>query len=374
MSQTTIGIIGASGQVGTEVCLFLKTYPGIRVIAIVRSPVSAALLQRMGIECRIGTFDQEASCRELLEGCDLVADFSVVIGEVANTKRHYFNNITKALQYSPRHARYVFISTINAFGMSAEFNKAKWYLIPHSIYAVTKRYGERIAARHGKKYGKAVYSFRLGHVHGPLQRVSQETRELVNKKYRLFEYPDTPSYTVFCYSIAEGLVNVAAGRETPGVYTLVSEPAWSWKEVLEYYLENDRRIEVRLMATRKDSLLKRLPGLLKQGLFGLLARYKDSLRANVLHHFPDIEKKYKANLYIQRAHTQREAYLGSFVYRPEDVHEGVFPGNRLRHGTDSRLAMHEKTEQVKRMAEAIVPPSIFSQLAAEATESMTIKR
>ncbi|MEY3367588.1 MAG: hypothetical protein RI973_743 [Bacteroidota bacterium] len=360
MSQTTIGIIGASGQVGTEVCLFLKTYENIRVVAIVRTAVSAALLSRLGIECRIGTFDREDRCRELLEGCDLVADFSVVIGEVANTKRHYFNNITKALQYSPRQARYVFISTINAFGMSAEFNKAKRYLIPHSIYAVTKRYGEHIAARYGKKNGKEIYSFRLGHVHGPLQRVSQETRELVNRRYRIFEYPDTPSYTVFCFSIAEGLVNIAAGLEKPGVYTLVSEPAWSWKEVLEYYLENGRQIEVRLTPPQRSSVLKSLPSLVKQRLFGFLARYKDTLRANVLHHFPDIEKKYKASLYIQRAQAQRDAYLDRFVHRPEDIHEGVFPGKRLRHGTDSRLTMHDKTARVEHMLESLVPHSLFS--------------
>ncbi len=357
----TIGIIGASGQVGTEVCLFLKTYSDLRVIAINRTPVSAALLKRLGVECRFGTLGSEQECRELLADCDLVVDFSVVIGEVSKTKRHYFNNVTKAIQYSKPGAQYVFISTINAFGMGGEFNRAKRYIIPHSIYAVTKRFGERIASQYGRKYGKQVYSFRLGHVHGLLQRVSRETVELVNGNYRIFEYPDTPSYTVFCFTIAEGLVNILQGKEKPGVYTLVSEPAWSWREVLEYYVENDRKIEVRLAPVRRESFLKKLPGTIKRYVFSTLTKYKDTLRANVLHYIPETEKKYKANLYIHRANTQIGEFNDQFVYKPEDVHVGTFPGKRLQHCTDSRTSMQEKTEAVKNMLQALAQEPVISE-------------
>ncbi len=357
----TIGIIGASGQVGTEVCLFLKTYPGIRVVAIVRTQVSAALLRRLGIECRIGTLGTEAECRTLLHDCDLVADFSVVIGDVSRTQRHYFNNITKALRHSPPHSRYVFISTINAFGMSEAFNKAKRYLIPHSIYAVTKRFGEVVARRYGRKFGKDVYSFRLGHVHGLLQRVSQETDLLVNGKHNRFEYPDTASYTVFCFTIAEGLVHIAEGKESPGTYTLVSTPAWSWQEVLEYYLAPGRQIEVTLVRRQRTSWIRRVPALLRGYVLGWLTRYKDTLRANVLHHFPGLEKKYKAKLYVQRALSQTAAYADAFVYRPEGVHEGEFPGPRLRHSTDSRHTMAARTREVEQMISALLPPSLTEQ-------------
>ena len=356
----TIGIIGASGQVGTEVCLFLKTYTDVRVIAIVRTPVSGALLKRLGVECRMGTLGNEQECQELLADCDLVVDFSVVIGEVSKTKRHYFNNVAKALQYSQPGAKYVFISTINAFGMSEQFNRAKKYFIPHSIYAVTKRYGEQIAAKYGRKYGKEVYSFRLGHVHGLLQRVSHETQELVNGRYRIFEYPDTPSYTIFCFTIAEGLVNILEGKEKPGVYTLVSEPAWSWKEVLEYYLEDGRDIDVRLVSLKKDGFLKKIPSTIKRSIFSFLTKYKDTMRANILHRIPDTERKYKAKLYVQRVHTQVGDFNDQFIYRPEGVHEGVFPGKRLQHCSDSRAVMQEKTKAVQEMLQALVqePASI----------------
>ena len=58
--MTTIGVIGASGQVGTEVCLYLKTYPEVRPVAIVRTSLSGALLRRLGIEVRVGAFGTES--------------------------------------------------------------------------------------------------------------------------------------------------------------------------------------------------------------------------------------------------------------------------------------------------------------------------
>ena len=63
---TTIGVIGASGQVNTEVCLYLKTYPEVRPVAVVRTSISGALLRRLGIEVRVGAFGTESESRELL--------------------------------------------------------------------------------------------------------------------------------------------------------------------------------------------------------------------------------------------------------------------------------------------------------------------
>ena len=125
----TIGIIGASGQVGTEVCLYLRTYPNVRPVAIVRTPISGALLRRLGIEVRCGTLGSPDECSELLGDCDLVADFSVSSGSPHQINAHYRNNISKALEFSKPEARYLFISSINAFGMSARDNRAKHHWV-----------------------------------------------------------------------------------------------------------------------------------------------------------------------------------------------------------------------------------------------------
>ena len=158
---------------GTEVCLYLKTYPEVRPVAVVRTSISGSLAGRLGIEVRVGAFGTESESRELLRDCDLVVDFSAPAGEVNDIRAHYERYVRQAVACAPEGARYVFISTINAFGMNPRFNRAKHYFLPHSIYAHTKRFAERLACRLGRQHRRAVYIFRLGHVHGALQRVSQ---------------------------------------------------------------------------------------------------------------------------------------------------------------------------------------------------------
>jgi len=352
--MTTIGIIGASGQVGTEVCLFLKTYPGVRVIAIVRASISGAILRRFGIEVRVGTFATPEESARLVGDCDVISDFSAIsTGEVAQTCAHYAKNITAALQYSPPRGSYVFISTINAFGMGDDFNVAKNYWISHSVYAYTKRYAERLALRLGKRQGKRTFVFRLGHVHGLLQRVSQFTAELVCGPYTEFEYPDTPSYTIFCHTIAEAIVNVGAGKDAPGIYTLISEPAWSWKEVLEYYVPPGRHLKITLRPTQQAVRWMRVANKLKSATLRLGYRYQGTIRANVLHRLPQLELKIRGKFYRHKARQQIWELQNQFIYRPPLVHEGVFPGKRLASCSDSRVTMAEKTAEARRMLDRL---------------------
>jgi nucleoside-diphosphate-sugar epimerase len=353
--MTTIGVIGASGQVGTEVCLFLKTYPTVRSVAIVRTGISGALLQRLGVEVRVGTLEDPYRCTDLLRDCDLVADFSVKSGEVADIKAHYHQNITRALECMRADARYVFISTINAFGASPRFNRAKHYFLPHSIYAYTKRYAERLAMRLGERLGRETYVFRLGHVHGLLQRVSEETRQLVRGPYRRFEYPDTPSYTVFCHTIAEGLIHVAQGSERPAIYTVISEPPWTWREILSYYAERDSQFEVELrQSADRAGPLRRATAALQSRAMQFLNEYRETLRANVLHFAPSLERRAAAFLYVRRARQQIQEFQRLSVYRPPDLHQGVFPGPRLTRISDCRFSMHTKTDQVREMLSQLV--------------------
>jgi dTDP-4-dehydrorhamnose reductase len=348
----TIGIIGASGQVGTEVCLFLKTYPEVRPVAIVRSEISGALLGRLGVEVRHANLADERQAKEMLGDCDLVADFSVP-HEASYITAHYERNITRALECTKAGARYVFISSINAFGMSGRFNRAKKYFLPHTLYAHTKRYGERLTFRLGKRVGKETFVFRLGHVHGLLQQVSEETRVLVRRPYRRFAYPDTPSYTVFCHTIAEGLVHTAQGSERPGIYTVVSHPAWTWREVLNYYVEPGKRIEVDLVPSARAGMASRAASALGSSVRGFLNDYRETIRTNILRLMPALENRAAARLYTQRAIGQIQEFQNLSIYRPEGVHEGVFPGPRLARISDSRVSMAEKTRQVEEMLKGL---------------------
>ncbi len=60
-----IAIVGANGQVGMEVSLFLRVTEGPTWNAIVRSELAAALLRRLGIPCRIGSLGNRGEAQAL---------------------------------------------------------------------------------------------------------------------------------------------------------------------------------------------------------------------------------------------------------------------------------------------------------------------
>ena len=78
---TTIAVIGANGQVGSEVCLFLSEMDGIEVVPICRSELGAAPLRSWGLESRFGALTGSEEARRLLAGCHLVADFTLPRGD-----------------------------------------------------------------------------------------------------------------------------------------------------------------------------------------------------------------------------------------------------------------------------------------------------
>jgi hypothetical protein len=205
-----------------------------------------------------------------------------------------------------------------------------------------------------------------------LQRVSQLTAELVCGPHTEFEYPDTPSYTIFCHTIAEAIVNVGAGKDDPGVYTLISDPAWSWKEVLEYYAPPGRNLKITLRPAQQAVWWMRVANGLKSATFRLGYRYQGTIRANVLHRLPRLELKIRGKFYRHKARQQIRELQEQFIYRPPLVHKGVFPGKRLASCSDSRVTMTEKTAEARKMLDCFwFDVGLSSRLGTLTTSSET---
>jgi len=177
------------------------------------------------MQCRHGRLTVEAEARSLLKGATLVADFgwpTNTIGKMDEICRQ----IRNAIRQSPVGVPYVFISTQSVFCLDPSNPQI-------TSYRLSKRRAEQTAIREGRRTGHPVYVLRLGQVHGPLQSVSKAI--LLEFRPETALVPAVDSYAVFTYSIAEALANIAAGRATPGVYTLLAYPQWRWPEVHAYY-------------------------------------------------------------------------------------------------------------------------------------------
>ena len=75
--MTRIAIVGANGQVGTEVCLRLREAADVEVVPVVRNLSGSAFLRLNGVDCRHGRIADPEQARHLIGDCDVVVNFAL---------------------------------------------------------------------------------------------------------------------------------------------------------------------------------------------------------------------------------------------------------------------------------------------------------
>jgi len=276
----SILVLGANGQVGTEVCFYLKYFKGVEVTAVVRNEYSSAILSRLNIKCLFGDLYTDNEILSAIVEADVVLDLAAyATGSVKEVNEFYRARLTYVIAHMQNDSNYVFASSMNALGFSDRSPKLRYHLFPSSIYCASKRYAEKLSISLGKKYNVNVFIFRFGQVHGVTQKSTIVLRKLINDGYS-FEIPDTPSWTIFTYSIAEALISVSNKLEVPGVYTLVSPHEWSWEELLNYIAAKDNKTVTTTIVSNKGGSLKHYISGIKRMIYRLLSDRRDFWRAN----------------------------------------------------------------------------------------------
>jgi len=298
--------------------------------------------------------DTPERARELLSGCDLVVDFSLPRGGQSEIRAVVTRTLTHAISQAPDHARFVYISTLMALGMNIEGGRLKRHFIAKTPYGALKRYAERTALRQGRDAGREVTILRLGEVHGELQRVSNA---LISRlKDRPAYVPENVSYTVFVFTIAEALANIAKGKERPGIYSLVSQPEWTWAEVYRHHLrQSGLEAEVHSLpcehSQRASAFRSALSSVARPIVSGLVAgvlRHRDLFAGYVLPLSPQLELRFRAEFHTRRARDEIAELQAADIYRPyTEPYLGSAPGQRLVSLSDSRTSMQDLTQQVR---------------------------
>lgn len=229
--MTRIGVIGANGQVGAEVCLLLRAQPGVDVVPICRNPTGSAFLRSRGVSCRHGRVGDGAEARALLADCDVVLNFARPSGrprEMRNANEAVIANMARG---SAAGARLVYFSSLSIYRAFRPVNE------PGSItaYGWEKRDVERIVRREAARSGKSAWILRLGHVAGELQGISAELGRLIRSGPVVVPRGgEDPSNVVHTATIVDAVLAVASGKEPAGTYDLVCSPSWIWRTVLEH--------------------------------------------------------------------------------------------------------------------------------------------
>jgi nucleoside-diphosphate-sugar epimerase len=348
----TIAVIGASGQVGTELCITLLSMPEIRVIAICRSRLASALLERCGVECRIGSVSRPDTAAELLSGVDTVFDLSYPAGSESESRAVNRAIIASVIQAAPSGARYVYASSCMAVGIDWTHPGERFVsrVVSRTAYGAKKRLMERAVFAAGRRYRREVYVLRLGLVHGELQAVSRRLLATIGNQPTAV--PDGPSNTVFVSTIAEGLVGITDGRERPGTYMVTSEPQWSWRELHEYFAE---KAGVHPVIVEEPASNTGVLAAARSRILSFLLRRRELAAGYVLPRFPTLERRARAlkNVGIARADV---ASLTAPSYRPYACEPlGSAPGPRLRTPADSRATIRAYSDRVRQILLGAAP-------------------
>jgi len=259
--MTRVAILGANGQVGTEVSLRLRDVDGIEVVPVARNVSGSAFLRSNDMECRHGRISDPADARDLIGDCDVVVNLALSNTAIPRVDRDMNRQIVRTIVAAAKPgALIVFASTMMVHAPGMKF----WF--PDS-YGLEKLAAERMFRRLCARSDHPAFVFRLGHVMGEMQGITRKIcGEIREGKVALPHRGLRASNTVFTAAIVEALVQIARAQGTqepkPGTYDLITFPQWTWLEVYKYYAA---QLGLPLELARPDHVHDRQPGLSTPG-------------------------------------------------------------------------------------------------------------
>ena len=309
--RDTVAIIGANGQVGTEISILLKEQ-GKTVYPVVRNRIGASTFETHDFEYRIGEIVDEADAPTLLEDAQTIVITAFVPWFYAmnpkSARKTNKNIVENAVKYAGEETTIIYFSTLVAFGSDVGLSDWNWY-------CREKRRTEKDFSAFCKQYGKDGYVFRLGHVYGPTQN---HTREFIDNVvgHDQIHFPVSKtkkSNIVHSSVVVEAIEKCASGKVDPGTYTVVNQPQWSWKDVIDHYAPHSRvRFDPTFEIEDSNSgVVKRTAG----SMIRIFKPYKDVL-ISPLHYVPD-----SISSYLNRTRNSEEVTDSVRNYRDRVVYD-----------------------------------------------------
>mgnify|MGYP000846253724 CR=1 FL=1 len=235
-----IAVIGANGNVGTELCYMLKD--NCEVIPIVRNKIGAVFLEHHGIKCRIGDILNSETAKLVLKDVDVVVNATWVSDRFTGSQTQGSKLINKTIienlfKYTPKNSVIIYLSTIRAFANQVDPSTSKFW---PPRYDVEKQFLEKIMKKNSSKYKKKGISFRCGHVFGEGQPNTREIRKtlLQNKNLKIDANSNSASNILHIVTLKDAIFKCLEKGIRSDTYSLVNNPQWTWKEIYDYYNVN----------------------------------------------------------------------------------------------------------------------------------------
>ena len=205
-----VGILGANGQVGAELMLYLADEPGVEVVGFMRDSYSAKLLRMNDLPFCLYSDSQYP---DLIRSCHVVVDCTYPGGQTVNIPEMIRQSFIQTLALMKRDAHYISLSSVMAYGVPEGDAEMKLHRVSQTVYGAIKRQSELDLFRIGKDASVNLYAFRLGQTHGVLQAATQSYRHALTYGDGVIHGgPEDALNTIFVHSLARALLK--CGRES----------------------------------------------------------------------------------------------------------------------------------------------------------------
>lgn len=224
-----IVIIGAGGQVGSEVALMLTQVAGVEVVPIIRTRSGSAFLRYHGIPVVHGDITDPSVGARTLSGADVVANFALAGGTPGQARKQNDNIARAIFEHSNPLTANVFFSTLAVHG---DFDAAGRRRM--TAYGDLKRRNERLVTTLARRRRRTAYILRLGHVAGTYQALSRFCRDELLSPPVVVPNLERLANVTHTVTIADALVAIGSKRSgPPGLYDVVNVPQWTWRQVYD---------------------------------------------------------------------------------------------------------------------------------------------
>ena len=255
-----LGLVGANGSVGTELCFLLNEDTELK--PIIRNRLGAVFLKHHGFNCHIADISQKNDAKENLSDVDLTVITSYTTDPFSNSQIQSSQQINEqlirnAIKFSKDNSTIIYFSTIRAFSHKIDPSTPRFWSRPG--YDKEKKYLEQVLFSECKKQKKRGFALRIGHVFGNNQSRTRKIKKIFsNKNVPVQVDPKKKSNVVHTVTIKDAILRCAKSDIKPGLYSVVNNPQWTWEDVFEYYKNKETKIEYKPSTTKlkkSDSIL-----------------------------------------------------------------------------------------------------------------------
>ncbi len=354
-----IVVLGANGQVGTEICLDLSMQPDVQITGMVRAQYGAILLQLAEIPWEILDHHQiSPAAADVLSRADAVVDCTFPAGQQQQLVPLIEHNTSAVMQLMRKDAVFIHSSSISAFGMPNNSPELKNYRFARTGYAKVKRLAEQRITALGQKHAVRTCHLRLGQVHGVLQSVTRQLFSLIERGgLTAIGAPDFLCNVAFTHTVAEAYKQAALGRIADGqIQTVVSNPQWTLASLYDTYRKlSGREFEVTYRANVKGST--------KATLLGRFVRmatpFRSILESQVLPLFPRMVPRLKGEYRVQAVRRDRSGVPSSFAAAPVFNLIGAVPSAIVENTRSTPEETIEAFRQIEARLEAALQNGVL---------------